>query len=157
MNKYLYTLFTLFSCFILSAFSLRMPFQSSDALDKISDETLVAVGITHVTTGDNAEKNDIFWEHTYAVIDSLPTHKGYLGHKVRQQIFGNQGWTMTIWQDDESLMKFVKGDKHQNAIDNGLDAVAKARFVNFTIERSKIPLSWSDAEKIMNTKGRDWY
>jgi heme-degrading monooxygenase HmoA len=80
-----------------------------------------------------------------------------LGHKVRKQLLGNEAWTMTVWQNEESLNHFVRGDMHSNAIQNGLDAVAKARFVRFTIERSKIPLSWDEAEKMMNEKGRDLY
>lgn len=110
-----------------------------------------------MTTGDNSKKNDVFWDHTYTVIDSLPIHSGYLGHKVRRKLFGNEAWTMTVWKDEESLNGFVRGDKHGEAIQNGLDAVAKARFVRFTIERSKMPLSWDDAQKIMNEKGRDLY
>jgi heme-degrading monooxygenase HmoA len=141
----------------LSAFTIGMPFRGTDALDNLPPETLVTVGMTHVTNGDDSKKNDVFWDHTYAVIDSLPTHAGYLGHKVRKEIFGNEAWTMTVWKDEESLNGFVRGDKHGEAIQNGLDAVAKARFVRFTIERSKIPLPWDEAEKIMNEKGRDLY
>jgi heme-degrading monooxygenase HmoA len=142
---------------MLSAFTLGMPFNASDALEQIPDGAPVFVAVTHVTLGDNDNKNDIFWEHTYAVIDSLPTHQGYLGYKVRKQIFGNEAWTMTVWSDEDALNGFVRGDTHGEAIQNGLDAVAKARFVRFSIERSKIPLSWDDVEKIMNEKGRDLY
>ena len=134
-----------------------MPFRGTEALDTLSPESVVVVGITHVTTGNDSEKNDIFWENTYAVVDALPTHNGYLGHKVRKQIFGNEGWTMTVWKDEESLNNFVRGDRHSTAMQNGLDAVAKARFVRFTTKRSAIPLGWDEAEKMMTEKGRDLY
>jgi heme-degrading monooxygenase HmoA len=142
---------------MLSAFTFGTPFNSSEALKTMPEESQVVVGITHVTTGDDSSKNDLFWDHTMRVVDSLPSHSGYLGHKIRKQLFGNEAWTMTVWQDEDALQNFVSGEKHSDAIQNGLDAVVKARFVRFTIAKSKIPLSWDDAEKIMDEKGRDLY
>lgn len=142
---------------ILSAFTFGTPFQSSEALEKIPADVQVFVGITHVTTGDDSAKNKIFWDHTMRVVDSLPSHEGYLGHKIRKQLFGNEAWTMTVWKDEAAIQNFVSGEKHSNAMQNGLDAVAKARFVRFEIPKSAIPISWDDAEKIMNDKGRDLY
>lgn len=141
----------------LSGFMLGPPFRGSDALDALPPDATVVVGVTHVTTGDDAEKNDLFWKHTNAVVASLPSHQGYLGHKIRKQLFGNQAWTMTFWRDETSLNDFVRGDTHGAAIQNGLAAVEKGRFVRFTVERSKVPLSWGEVETIMNEKGRDLY
>ena len=157
MKKYFYLVALTTMSLMLTAFTFGSPFRASKELDQLSPETMVTVGITHVTTGDDSKKNDIFWQYTYAVIDSLASHKGYLGHKIRKQIFGSEAWTMTVWKDEASLNAFVRGDMHSQAIQNGLDAVAKARFVRLTIERSKIPLSWAEAEKIMTEKGRDLY
>lgn len=143
--------------FLLSAFTFSTPFSSSKLFKTIPDDAQVVVGITHVTIGDDATKNDIFWDHTKRVVDSLPSHTGYLGHKIRRQFFGHEAWTMTVWQDENALQNFVSGEKHSDAIQNGLDAVVKARFVRFTAAKSQIPLSWDDAEKIINEKGRDLY
>jgi heme-degrading monooxygenase HmoA len=139
----------------ISACSLSMPFRSSKALDNILPDALVTIGITHVTLGADSKNNDIFWKYTTQVLDSLPNHKGYLGHKVRKQLFGNEAWTMTVWADERSLNGFVQSDVHTTAIQQGLNAVSKARFVRLNINRSKIPLSWDDAEKIMDEKGHN--
>ena len=142
---------------MLSAFTFGTPFQSSEALEKIPADAQVVVGITHVTTGDDSSRNEIFWDHTMRVVDSLPAHKGYLGHKIRKQLFGNEAWTMTVWKDEKALQNFISGEKHSDAIQNGLDAVVKARFVRLMISKSDVPMSWDDAEKMMDEKGRDLY
>jgi heme-degrading monooxygenase HmoA len=140
-----------------SAFTFGTPFRSSDELNALSPDAPVIVGMTHVTVGDDRRRNDIFWDYTFRVADALSAHEGYLGHKIRKKIFGNEGWTMTVWKDEESLNDFVRGKAHADAIQNGLDAVSKARFARVTLKRSQIPLSWTDAEAIMKEKGRDLY
>jgi heme-degrading monooxygenase HmoA len=149
----------LFLCglLMLGACTLGTPFRSAETLDALPEDAKVMVGMTYVMTGNDSQKNDVFWDHTMRVVDSLPSNNGYLGHKIRKQVLGNEGWTMTVWEDEQSLQKFVEGQKHQDAIKNGLDALVTARFVRFEAVKSDIPISWDNAERIMNEKGRDLY
>ena len=142
---------------LLSACNISIPFQSSDALGTLSPDAPVIVGITHVVLDHDPEKNDVFWHHASNIIDSLPAQKGYLGHKVRMQLFGNEAWTMTVWLDEESLDSFVMSEPHSEAMAHGLDAVKIARFSRFTLNRSDLPMAWMDAEVIMNAQGRELY
>jgi heme-degrading monooxygenase HmoA len=157
MRRNLNFIFPMGALLMLSAFTFGTPFRTAEGFDEIPANTYVTVGITHVITGNDKAKNDIFWDHTMRVVDSLASHKGYLGHKIRRQFFGNEAWTMTVWEDEASLQNFVVGKRHQDAIKNGLDALVKARFVRFKITKSGIPISWDDAEKIMDERGRDLY
>jgi hypothetical protein len=152
-----YILLILSTGLILSGFNIGTPFRYSKSFNSLPDDAQVIVGITHVTVGKDSVKNKLFWNHTFKVVDSLPSHTGYLGHKIRKQLFGKEGWTMTVWADEDSLHRFVSGDTHSQAIKNGLGAVVKARFVRFTLSKSQLPLSWDDAEKIMDDQGRDLY
>lgn len=149
--------FILSAWLISSAFTFGTPFRSSQTLEKLPPDTPVVVAMTHVTVGRDKKKNDIFWDYTFRVADALPEHDGYLGHKIRKKLFGNDGWTITVWKDEKSLDYFVHGKAHVDAIQNGLGAVAKGRFARVILQRSQIPLSWSDAEAIMREKGRDLY
>ena len=139
-------------CFYLGPF-----FEASDRFVELSNDQTVVVGITHVTLADESRKNAIFWDHTRQVIQSLPKHKGYLGHKMRKKLFIDEAWTMTVWEDDNALNSFVRGGIHGTAMGKGLPAVKKARFVRLAMPRSQAALSWSKAEEIMKAKGRDLY
>ncbi|MFN7709543.1 MAG: hypothetical protein ACK5O7_01070 [Holosporales bacterium] len=143
--------------FLLSAFTISTPFRASETMNTMAPDHRVVVGITHVTLGEDREKNDLFWTLTETVVDSLAIQKGYLGHKRRKQLFGNQAWTMTVWLDDASLNGFIRAETHSKAIREGMDAMLKSRFVRVTLPRSKVPLSWNEAEKIMEEKGREMY
>ncbi len=157
MKNFCKIFISLYSLVIFNACTLGTPFRSTDTLEALPNDAKVMVGITHVITGDDSKKNDVFWDHTMRVVDSLPSNQGYLGHKIRKQIFGHEGWTMTVWQDEASLQRFIDSQKHRDAIKNGIDAVAMASFVRFEALKSDMPISWDYAKKIMNKKGRDIY
>jgi heme-degrading monooxygenase HmoA len=158
MKRFFSAFFVVLSSFFLSGcFYISMPFQSTDSIQEKADETPVVVGITHVILGDDAEKNDIFWEYTNLVVDNLGENTGYLGHRLRKRLFANDAWTMTVWETEENLDDFVSSETHRSAIQKGLPAVAEARFVRFTVEASRVPVAWDEVEQIMAEKGRDMY
>lgn len=98
MPKRIFVWGALSACILwLTAFNLSLPFQQGKTFAQLPPDTPLTVGITHVTLGDDRAKNRVFWDHTLQVIDSLPQHRGYLGHKVRKKILGKEAWTMTIW------------------------------------------------------------
>ena len=143
--------------FLTGFFYVGPPFKSTEALKSLPPDSTVMVGITHVTVGDDRKKNKVFWDNTFTVVESLPKHEGYLGHKIRKILLGKQGWTMTVWQDENSLNRFVRGSTHASAIGTGLPAVTEARFVRLSVKRSELPLSWEQAETLMDTQGRKLY
>jgi len=151
----------LFYMTILSALSgcvyLGPPFKVNDQFTSVPLDKQVVVGITHVILNGNSDSNRKFWDNTNRVVESLPDHKGYLGHKLRKKLFVNDAWTMTIWENDDALNQFVRGDQHRQAMANGLPAVKSAQFLRLSLPRSQTPIDWSTVEQLMKDKGRDLY
>lgn len=133
------------------------PFKAVEQFAVVPSDTAVVVGITHVTLGDEREKNGVFWDYTRQVIESLPEHQGYLGHKLRKKLLADEAWTMTVWADEDALDQFVRGSVHVMAMGNGLPAVKSARFVRLILPRTQTPLDWDTAEQMMSEKGRKLY
>lgn len=144
--------------FVLTSCRLAKPFSGpiTSMMNHSAKETAV-VGLTYVKTGKDGSKNDLFWEQVMKLDDYLPNIKGYLGHSIRRVPLGKEGWTMTVWENEEYLNAFVTGNAHQTAMAIGLGAVAKARFARVTILRSEVPISWAKAEQILALQGRDLY
>ena len=138
-------------------FYLGPPFQAVDQFAVVPSDRSVVVGITHVTLGDEYEKNNVFWDYTRQVINSLPEHQGYLGHKLRKKLFADEAWTMTVWEDEDALDRFVRSSRHGMAMGKGLPAVKSARFVRLILPRAQTPLDWDIAEQMMSDKGRNLY
>ena len=136
---------------------LGPPFKAVEQFAIVPSDRLVVVGITHVSLGDENKKNTVFWDYTNQVIKSLPENKGYLGHKLRKKLFADEAWTMTIWEDEDALNRFVRSSQHGMAMGKGLPAVKSARFVRLLLPRAQTPLDWDIAEQMMSEKGRTLY
>lgn len=151
------TIFALLA-FMLTGCKFGTPFSGpvTKGSKSSSNETAV-IALSYVKTGDDSAKNKIFWDYVMTVNDNLPKYKGYLGHSIRRVVLGKEGWTMTVWENEQSLDEFVRGDLHQQAIAKSLNAIAKARFVRLAIKRSEVPISWEKAEQILAEQGRDLY
>ena len=135
-------------------FYVSKPFSESPALKDLPDDATVMAAVTPVKLGDDSEKNDVFWEYSEKVVESLETQPGYLGHRLRLRLLSGEAWTMTVWRDEPSLNNFVRGEVHMAAIIEGTDAVAEGRFVRFPVPRSEAPPSWETVERMMDEQGR---
>lgn len=129
------------SCAISSGYSSAQG-KPSPSNNSSGESKTVMIGITHaIVDGKNRKQFD---KHTRLVIKSLPQHDGYVGHRVRTRIFGNEVWTMTVWQDERSLDAFVRAPIHREAIKQGLGGVKSAQFLRFEYPAADVPPSWDE-------------
>jgi heme-degrading monooxygenase HmoA len=129
------------SCAVSSGYSSAQNSRSAGKTPA-SDIKTVMIGITHAIVDGKNRK--LFDKHTRLVIDALPQHDGYVGHMVRTRVFGNEVWTMTLWQDEGSLDAFVRAPIHREAIKQGLSGVKSAQFIRFEYPAADVPPSWDD-------------
>jgi len=139
----------------LNACSVPLPFIPSATLKKQDSNAWVIVSITEAHLGSDSVKNKIFRQNTVAVLNNLKHEQGYLGHSVRLGLLGDRAWTMTVWQDENSLKKFIYGDTHKTAMKLGTSALKSARFANVLVQRSEVPLSWKKANQLLAEQGYD--
>jgi len=125
-------------------------------LSETSEQPLV-LAVTHVILGKDKEENKKFWHGTHQVLDSLSTHHGYLGHKVRRSVSGREAWTLTLWQDKASLRAFVKSTVHDDATREGMFAVSRAHSFNLKTTSSALQTDWRSIEVLMDEYGRSMY
>jgi heme-degrading monooxygenase HmoA len=128
------------SCAISSGYTSAQSKRSGS--ESGADGNTVMIGITHAIVDGKNRK--LFDKHTRLVIKSLPQHDGYVGHMVRTRIFGNEVWTMTVWQDERSLDAFVRAPIHREAIKQGLSGVKSAQFIRFEHPAADVPPSWDE-------------
>ncbi len=116
----------------------------------------VVVGVTHVVVGKDGRRAKTFWSNVWKVKGSLEARPGFLGASLRRQLFGNQAWTMTVWEDHQSLDAFVRHAVHRSAMKEGMPALVKARFARIEVARDEIPISWKRAERLLETEGWEY-
>lgn len=131
----------------LAGCAISTPFpRIPPAPGKGADEDVVLV-LTHIVvdTGRRAE----FDRQTRRVIDSMPGHAGLLGFSARRQIFGNEGWTMSVWASDEARARFMGSAVHQAAIGRSRPAIVTVRIKRLSLSRADLPGDWGRALEML--------
>ena len=57
---------------------------------------------------------------------------------------------MTVWEDLESLRKFVEGRRHLDAMYMSNQAMKKFRSTHVEVLARDLPISWPEAKKLIN-------
>ncbi len=104
-----------------------------------ANETVVLV-LTHVVV-DPRRRGD-FDRQNSRVLASIGQHPGLLGYAARRQVFGNQGWTMSVWANDAARSAFVNSSVHREAIAQSLPALLNVETKRMTVARKDLPADW---------------
>ena len=117
---------------------------------------LVVIALTEATLGPDRAARAAFWEGVRAVESDLPNQQGLLGHALRRELFGNRAWTMTVWESERDLDRFVTAPVHAQAIRAGSAAVVGQRFATITRPRAAVPLPWAEALDVLAREGQGY-
>ncbi len=128
-------------------------YDPGQGLRTLKSETVV-VGLTAITLNDDDDAAGIFWQEMARMRKAMPGMPGLIGFSVRRQLFGNQGWTVSVWEDEASLDAFVRSPEHIRAMRLGTPALAKASFARVEVNGSEIPLSWDRIEQLLKEEAR---
>lgn len=108
-------------------------------------KSLVVVAVTNAILKPGREKG-LFFKYSKEILEKLPNHKGYLGGSIRREVFGNEAWTLTVWESEAALQNFVMSGEHLNAMYMAEKALLKMRQIHF-VEGVSEKIDWSLALK----------
>lgn len=110
----------------------------------------VVVAITHVVV--KPEHKSEFFRETSNVADAISKSPGLVGYSVRRELLGNQGWTVSVWRDEDSLRRFVYTPEHMRAMSRGEHALKSSEFYRVKVPTESLPLDWSRILALMQTQ-----
>ena len=70
---------------------------------------------------------------------------GLIGYSFRANLLSHRFWTLSIWEDERSLMSCVGRDPHQATMGTLQAYMGETAFTRWTIRGSDFPPSWDDA------------
>ena len=80
----------------------------------------------------------------------LAESDGAIGYALIAYILKKEFWTMSVWEDDDSLSKFVKTGAHLKTMRELSRYLSdKRKFVKVNIKGSEIPLPWDRAKSFV--------
>lgn len=138
--------------FLLSGCVISTPFNGPgyESGQVQTEQPQVVVALTQATLGEDERANDLFWEYVGKVESSLPEQAGFIGYSKRKSLFGEDAWTMTVWETEQDLKMFVYSGVHMEAMQTAAYGLANVKTTNFVVNTKDIPLEWDIALSKLN-------
>ena len=96
-------------------------------------------------------KRSGFDSRSREIFKNIKSYDGYIGGTVKVEVFGDEVWTMTVWEDEISLNKFVESSRHLDAMYMTSDAMVKFKHTHLKVQAKDLPYSWSQVQNILDS------
>jgi hypothetical protein len=125
---------------LLNACAIGTPWPRLAPVSAGAADDTVALVLTRVVV--DAKQRGEFDRQNRRVLASMDQHAGLVGYAARRQLFGNQGWTMSVWLNDEARAAFVRSAVHREAIARSMPALLTVELKRLTVARKDLPADW---------------
>jgi heme-degrading monooxygenase HmoA len=112
---------------------------------------LVVATHTRVAKGERRA----FGDHVDAIKTQLDGQPGFIGQSLRANMPGRERWTMTVWEDEASMLAFVVSDAHLAAMGQSTTVIDGVYSAAWWVDAEELPVSWSDAVEKLNEAAPD--
>jgi heme-degrading monooxygenase HmoA len=141
---------------LLGGCTIATPYREASPTAGGEPGAVVVVALTEATLGPDKAARAAFWDGVRAVQRDLPNQQGLLGHALRRELLGNRAWTMTVWESEAALDRFVASPAHRAAMRAGNPALAGQRFATVMRPRAAGPMPWAEALDVLAREGQSY-
>src|SRR5579872_3276076 len=75
--------------------------------------------------------------------------RGLVGYSMRAELLARRFWTVSVWDDEHSLMDFVHEIPHSRIMGALAPHMGKTRFAQWTVRATNVPIPWPEAKRRM--------
>jgi heme-degrading monooxygenase HmoA len=136
---------------LLTGCAVSTPFPRLESATAESGKQPVVLVLTRIVV--DPQNRAEFDRQTSRVIDSMPSQPGLMGFSARRELFGQQGWTMSVWASQEARAQFVRSAVHQEAIAKSKSAIVTVELKRLTMQRDELPKNWTEAIQKLDEPG----
>jgi hypothetical protein len=83
--------------------------------------------------------------YTWRIQRQLRRTPGVLGYSLLAHIFQRQFWTLSVWEEEAALQKFVVEQPHSQVMRALRGKMGRTNFVRWSIKGSDFPPRWPEA------------
>lgn len=87
---------------------------------------------------------------TFETQRQLRESKGLIGYSLHAQPLRRRFWTLSVWEDRQSLMNFVRQAPHGRIMQVLAPQMGKTQFVQWSVTLKDIPPGWNEAKTRMS-------
>jgi hypothetical protein len=99
----------------------------------------------------------LFFWLTFKTQQQLKRAKGLIGYSLQAEPLARRFWTLSAWEDQQSLMLFVHELPHGKIMQTLSPHMAKTQFVQWKVKGSDLPLRWDAAKERMTVSRTIYY
>ena len=85
-----------------------------------------------------------FWAFTRRVQEQLARSHGLVGYSLSARLFSHEFWTLSVWEDEQALMEFVRRLPHGKAMVALIPHMGQTKFVRWRMRGSEVPPGWEE-------------
>ncbi len=93
-----------------------------------------------------------FFRYTRQIQRQLANSEGLIGYSLDANVLGRTFWTLSVWEDEESLWRFVPRIPHSRAMTNLLRDMGQTEFFHWKVDGSSVPPDWEEAKRHMRER-----
>ena len=90
-----------------------------------------------------------FFRFVFAIRRQLAESEGLIGYSLDAHVLAKEFWTLSVWQDRESLWHFVQRMPHSQAMQDLLPHMKQTEFFHFEVAGSSVPPDWQETKRRM--------
>lgn len=91
-----------------------------------------------------------FIRYSLQTLQQLKSTRGVIGYSLDAKPFARKFWTLSVWEDQQSLDDFVRQIPHSQIMQKMIPYMGKTEFAQWTVTHSEIPLDWDAAKGRLN-------
>ena len=93
-----------------------------------------------------------FFRFVFAIQRQLAESEGLIGYSLDAHPLAKEFWTLSVWQDRDSLWRFVHRLPHSQAMQDLLPHMGETGFFNFEVDGSSVPPDWQETKRRMRER-----
>jgi len=90
-----------------------------------------------------------FLKFALAIEKQLRDSPGLMGYSVQAELLKKRFWTLSVWEDEKSLMNFVFQIPHSEVMKRLAGHMGETKFARWKLAGAAIPPNWDEAKERM--------
>jgi len=93
-----------------------------------------------------------FFRYSRQIQHQLASSEGLIGYSLDANVLIRKFWTLSVWEDEESLWRFVRRMPHSRVMTDLLTDMGQTEFYHWKADGSSVPPDWDEAKRRMRER-----
>ena len=93
-----------------------------------------------------------FFRFVFGIRRQLAESEGLIGYSLDAHPLAKEFWTLSVWEDRDSLWRFVQNMPHSRTMQDLLPHMGETGFFHFEVAGSSVPPDWQETKRRMQER-----